>query len=151
MTPAPRIVALAVALGLAAAGPAEEAAPPPAAPPADAKALEATLYRTLRDVINRGVDLYRRDDHAACYRLYEGSLMTLKPLLGHRQELQKEIDKRLEGARRDPLMWRRAFTLRSALDKVREELNPDRDKLHKPKAEEGQKEKKEEKDDNKDQ
>src|SRR5262249_49527450 len=120
MTPAPRVVALGMALGLAAGASLAEVA----APPSQAKDLDAALYRTLRDVINRGVDLYRRDDHAACYRLYEGSLMTMKPLLEQRPGLQKEIDRRLEGARRDPLMWRRAFTLRSALDKVREELNP---------------------------
>ena len=107
--------------------------------PTETKGLDGTLYKGLRDVINRGVDLYRNDDPAGCYRLYEGSLMTMKPLLDHRPELQKLIDKDLAGARRDPVMWRRAYTLRSTLDKVRADLNPKKDLLHKPKVEEEKK------------
>jgi hypothetical protein len=126
------------AVSLAAGARAADEAPP------EAKATDAALYRALKDVINRGVDLYNADNPAACYRLYEGSLLTMRPLLEHRPGLQKEIDKGLAGARRDPVMWRRAFTLRGVLDKARAQLNPNRDKLHKPKSEEAKKDEKKE-------
>jgi hypothetical protein len=86
---------------------------------AERKACDAVLYKTLRDVINRGVDLYNGGDPAACYRVYEGSLATIEPLLAHHPDLQKVIARALASAERDPVAWRRAFTLRNALDKVR--------------------------------
>ena len=91
---------------------------------AERKALDALLYTTLRDVINRGVDLYNAGNTAGCYRVFEGSLLTVRPLLGHHPEAQKIISRSLTGADRDPVAWRRAFTLRDALDKVRAELSP---------------------------
>ncbi len=93
-----------------------------------ARTQEATLFQTLKEVINKGADLYNGGDPAACYRLFEGSLMSLKPMLENRPELQKTIAKALASAEKDPLMWRRAFTLRDALDKVRGEINPNRSK-----------------------
>jgi hypothetical protein len=92
--------------------------------PAENKALDDRVFSTLREVINRGADLYNKGDHAACYRLYEGSLMTLQPFLEHRPELQKVIAAGFASAERDPLTWRRAFTLRNVIDKIRAEANP---------------------------
>lgn len=95
------------------------------------KPRDEALYETLKDVINRGADLYNAGEPAACYYLYQGSLMTIKPALAGRPELEKAVAKALAGAEKDPVMWRRSFTLRDALDKVRSEVNPnkkDRDK-----------------------
>jgi hypothetical protein len=102
------------------------AAGPPAGMPgsAEAKALDLKVFTTLRDVINRGADLYNRGEWSACYRIYEGSLMTLRPLIDHRPELQKAITAGLASAERDPLLWRRAFTLRNVIDKIRTEVGP---------------------------
>jgi hypothetical protein len=58
---------------------------------------------------------------AGCYRLYEGALLTVKPMLKHRPELQRAIDEGFVNAERDPLVWRRAFTLRAVLDRIRRE------------------------------
>jgi hemoglobin len=93
--------------------------------PLERKALDAVVFNTLRDVINRGVALYNYyGDAAGCYHLYEGSLMTVRPLLDHRPGVQKTIDTALTDARRAPSMANRAWTLRKALDKVRDEVNP---------------------------
>jgi hypothetical protein len=92
--------------------------------PAENKALDAKVHSTLRDVINRGAELYNSLDYAACYRLYEGSLMTIRPLIDHRPDLQKAITAGIASAERDPLVWRRAFTLRNVIDKIRTEVNP---------------------------
>jgi hypothetical protein len=115
--------ALVTLLALTAAAPAAD--PPEKMPvPEEGKALDAKVFSTLRDVINRGADLYNSGEMAACYRLYEGSLMTLRPLIDHRPELQKAISAGIASAERDPLVWRRAFTLRNVIDKVRAEVNP---------------------------
>jgi hypothetical protein len=145
MSQGPRIAsAAALALALLAAAPAQE---PKEARPAEARPQDTTLFNALRDVINRGADLYNGGDPAACYRLFEGSLMSVRPLLDHRPEVQKAITRGLASAERDPFTWRRAFTLRSVLDKVRAELNPnrkevDKDKLARPKPEVPKKEEK---------
>jgi chemotaxis protein histidine kinase CheA len=86
-------------------------------------ALEATLATSLKEVINRGVDLYNGGEIASCYRLYEGALRAIKPLLQHRPELVRVIDEKLAEADKEAVGWRKAFALRAALDKVRGDLN----------------------------
>jgi truncated hemoglobin YjbI len=115
---------LLLAAGVLAAAGAGRAADDKAAGPMDRKALDVTLYNNLRDVINRGAALYNSGDQAGCYRLYEGALMAVRPLLDHRKKLQDDITTSLTQAEQDPMLNRRAFLLRSALDKVRDEVNP---------------------------
>lgn len=102
-------------------------------PPENATTPDATLHATLREVINRGVEVYNRGDYGGCYRIFEGSLITTKPLLSHRPDLQKVITKALAEAESNPIVWQRAFTLRSALDKVRAEINPKKGKVEEKK------------------
>jgi len=112
--------------------------------PLERKDVDALVFRGLREVINRGADLYNSGDMAGCYRLYEGSLVSVRPLLDHRPELQKAITTGVSAAERDAVVWRRAFTLRNVLDKIRSETNPkkpadkkpEEDKDRKPKLEE---------------
>jgi hemoglobin len=86
----------------------------------DTKALDKQLYDTLRDVINTGRDLFNRfGDYSGCYRVFQGSLMTAKPLLAHRPDLQKVIDAGLAEAGGLAYMHQRAFALRKTLDTVR--------------------------------
>ena len=75
-------------------------------------------------VINRGVDLYQAGEINSCYRLFEGSLRTVKPLLAHRSGLAKDIESALANVEKDPVIWRRAFALRAVLDKIRKEIKP---------------------------
>jgi hypothetical protein len=135
MSRGPRWLIVLAAIVLTSASQGDEPKPARNDPAAGHKALDAVLFTTLRDVINRGVDLYNAGDPAACYRLYEGSLTTTRPLLEHHPDAQKIIARALAAAERDPLTWRRAFTLRNALDKVRDKLNPN----PKKKADKGKK------------
>src|SRR5438477_7763513 len=89
------------------------------AAPLDRKALDQQIYKTLRDVINKGADLYNSGDQNGCYRLYEGALLAIEPLLDHRPELQKVITDGIDNARRNPELARRAFVLRGVIDKIR--------------------------------
>jgi hemoglobin len=117
-----------VALGLtiscaqqAAAG-ADEPMKTQAPAPLERKALDETVYKTLREVINKGADLYNAGDTAGCYRLYEGALMATEPLLDHRPNLQKDITAGLAKAAATPFLDQRAFVLREVIDKVRTDL-----------------------------
>jgi hypothetical protein len=94
------------------------------AAPLDSKAIDTMTFTTLRDVINRGADLYNSGDWAGCYRLYEGALMAIRPLLAHRTEMQKAIGDGLRNAEAEPVLYNRAFVLRRVIDKVRADINP---------------------------
>jgi hemoglobin len=93
-------------------------------PPVERKEIDAIAYKTLRDVINRGAEVYNAGDVNGCWRLYEGALLMLKPMLDHRPELQKAIDDGVAGAVQTPLMDRRAWVLRGVIDRIRKETGP---------------------------
>lgn len=115
MTPARR--GLAVALLVAAAGP---LAAQGGKPVGDAKVFDKLVVDTLRDVHNKGADLYNTArDFPAAYRLYQGSLVTVRPLLGHRPEAQKFIDDGLAASEKESDPARKAFALHEAIEKVR--------------------------------
>ena len=94
----------------------------PAAKTQDQKALDKQIRALLPKVINSGADLFNEGDRAGCYRLYEGSLLTLRPLLEHHQDLQQAIDTAFADADKQRSVGARAFSLRTALDKIRETL-----------------------------
>ena len=51
----------------------------------------SALNHSLRDVINAGAKMFNEQgDHAGCYRLYQGSLISVRPFLA--ADLQKRID-----------------------------------------------------------
>ncbi|SRR5579883_2557383 len=97
----------------------------PAEKPLERKALDESVYQNLRGIIDHGANLYNQGDWNGCYRLWEGSLMTLKPLLDHRPKLQEAIEKGIADARQDPALWHRAWVLRPVLDKIRADINAD--------------------------
>lgn len=96
-----------------------------AAKPLERRVLDEAVYESLRDIINQGAPLYNQGDWNGCYRLWEGSLLSIRPLLDHRPGLQSNIDNAIAAARQDPLLWRRAFVLRPALDKIRDDIDAD--------------------------
>lgn len=91
---------------------------------ASQKELDKQVRALLPKVINTGADLFNEGDRAGCYRLYQGSLLTLRPLLGHYPDLQKSIDAAMADAEQQRTVGARAFALRDALDKIRGKLKP---------------------------
>lgn len=88
--------------------------------PGAAKGDDAALAEGLRNVINHGADLYNLNrDALGCYRVYQGALLAVRPLLAQHPELQKTIDEGLASADRLPVAAERAFALRKVLDDVR--------------------------------
>ena len=94
-------------------------------PPAslDTKALDKSIVSTLRTIHDRGADLYNLSkDYSAAYRLYEGSLLTVRPLLAHRPQVQKTIDDGLAAAAKAIEPAQKAFTLHEVIEKTRAQL-----------------------------
>ena len=88
--------------------------------PRDPKAFDKLVVDTLRDVHNKGADLYNTSkDYAGTFRIYEGSLRTMRPLLAHRPEAQKFIDDGLAASDKEADVARRAFLLHETIEKVR--------------------------------
>jgi hemoglobin len=93
--------------------------------PGDDKSFEKSLDAGLRDVINLGAEIFnKQNDHAGCYRLFEGSLRSIKPLLGKYPKLQTRIDNGLAEAAKQPRVHDKAHALRKVLDEIREAINP---------------------------
>jgi hemoglobin len=139
---------------LALAGTARTQDKKPADKPLDRAHVEESIYQGLRGIIDQGADLYNQGDWNGCYRLWEGALMMLKPLvgdrplrswvrtthsenavymdamkalqsrLGDRPGLKEVIDTALATAQQTPQIYRRAFILRVVLDQVRAEIRP---------------------------
>src|SRR5215207_2976452 len=74
----------------------------------DHKAVEMKVYDILRDVHDKGRDLYNVGDHAGCYRMFQGLLLSVKPLVEHQAEWVKVIDDGLKEADVKPSMDQRA-------------------------------------------
>lgn len=86
-------------------------------------AFDKTLRDSLAVVHNKGADLYNTaKDYAGAYRVYEGALLTVKPLLGHRAATQKAIDDGLAAAGKEADPARKAFVLHETIEKVRADL-----------------------------
>jgi hemoglobin len=101
-------------------------------PKPDRKALDPRIYKAVVEVLNEGVLLHNGDPQRgvrpnpeACYRVYQGGLLALQPLLDHYPDVQKEIPYALARASR-AAPAERGFVLREALDKVLEAVKPAR-------------------------
>ena len=91
--------------------------------PADAKAFDKLVVDTLRDVHNKGADLYNEKmNYEGAYRLYQGALLTVRPLLTHRPATQKLIDDGLAAADKDADLTKKGFILHETIEKVRTDL-----------------------------
>jgi hypothetical protein len=78
----------------------------------------AALNSALKDVINAGAKMFNEQgDHAGCYRLYQGSLMSVKPFLP--PEMQKNIESGFATAEKMSSYADKAFELRRVLDAIR--------------------------------
>jgi hypothetical protein len=84
--------------------------------------LDRQIAESLREVHDRGADLYNAGDMAAGYRMYQGGLVMARGLLGHRSDVQKLITDGLVAAERQPAIGRRAFLLHELIEQVRGEL-----------------------------
>lgn len=86
-------------------------------------AFDKLVVDSLREVHNRGADLYNTSrDFEGSYRMYQGGLLAVKPLLAHRPAAQKLIDEGVEAADKEPTPARRAFKLHETIEAVRKSI-----------------------------
>lgn len=89
----------------------------------DVAAFDKIVVDTLRDVHNKGADLYNtKKEFDATYRLYQGALLTVRPFLAHRTASQKVIDEGLTAAEAETTMAQKAFRLHETIEAVRAQL-----------------------------
>ena len=80
-----KMVLMACVAVLAAVGAAQADDKDSADKPLDRASLHETIHQGLRGIIDHGADLYNKQgDWNGCYRLWEGTLMSLRPLVGNR-------------------------------------------------------------------
>jgi hemoglobin len=96
--------------------PALAAQAPIAQSPQPSKIGNPGLYEGLREIINRGAELYNRGDPNSCYRLFEGALRAFRTDFAADQEIVRQINAGLADAERRPYAYERAQALRHTLD-----------------------------------
>ena len=89
----------------------------------DVKVYDKLVIDTLREVHNKGADLYNTaKDFAGAYRVYQGALVAVRPLLAHRPDAQKMIDAGLDAAEKEADAAKKAFLLHESIEGVRKYL-----------------------------
>ena len=95
----------------------------------DARTFDKIVSDSLRDVHDKCATIYNDSkDFAGAFRMYEGALAALKPLLAHRPAAQKLIDTGFATADNvpdvdgKPDFARKAFVLHETIEAVRKEL-----------------------------
>ena len=83
------------------------------------KDVDARIENQLFEVVKLGTDIYNRGGHDACYRLYQGSLMSVIGFLDHRPDQVAKIQKTLKESDNLFNVKDRAFALRDAIDDLR--------------------------------
>lgn len=95
----------------------------PASAQVNHSANDAKIRAGLIQVITAGAEAFNSGDHAGCYRIYQGAILGLLPLLDSRPELQKSVKAGLDTANQHSVA-ERAFALRAVLDKILNEVSP---------------------------
>lgn len=96
--------------------------------PVERSELDKKIVGAVYETALLGTDIYNKGNHEGCYRLYEGTLMTLVPMLDHRAVLQGKVKMRLERAAKMAKPGDAAFELRTALDEIQNDIAPPKDK-----------------------
>ncbi len=76
----------------------------------------------LKDVHNKGAELYNAGDSPGCYRMYQGALLAVRPFLAHRPAIQKAIDDGLADVAKTEGVKIQAFRLHEVIEDVRGKL-----------------------------
>lgn len=89
----------------------------------DVKTYDKIVVDSLRDIHNEGADLFNKSkDAVGAFRLYQGALLTVKPLLAHRPAAQKLIVDGLAEAEKLVTQQQKAFKLHETIEEVRDLL-----------------------------
>lgn len=84
--------------------------------------VDKQIFDVLKEVHNRGADLYNAGQIADCYRLFQGSLQTAKAALAHRPAEQKFIADEMARIEKIVNIADRAFALHESIEELRKRL-----------------------------
>jgi hemoglobin len=85
--------------------------------------LDKRIVNVVYQAALQGTEIFNKGNYEGCYRLYQGTLMALYPLLDHRPKLQEAVGGKLAKAKiLKPTEG--AFVLREALDEIQNEIAP---------------------------
>ncbi len=90
----------------------------------DPAALDKLVAEALKEMHNKAADLFNGGDPNGCYRMFQGGLITVRPLLAHRPDLQQAIDQGLQAADRQAAVALRAKGLHETIETIRAKLKP---------------------------
>jgi truncated hemoglobin YjbI len=90
----------------------------------DTAALDKLLCDALKDMHNKAADLYNAGDPNGCYHVFRGGLLTARPLLAHRPDVQQLIDQGMQAADQQASVPHRARQLHDTIEAVRTRLKP---------------------------
>lgn len=96
----------------------------PLAPPGlERLELDRRIVKTVYDSSLLGTEIFNKGNFEGCFRLYQGTLMAVQPLLDHRMKLAQSVKDKLDRAKLMNAVDG-AFTLRAALDEIQNEIAP---------------------------
>jgi hemoglobin len=93
--------------------------------PRDASVLDRQLSDALRDMHNKAADLFNgAKDYNGAYRMFQGGLYVVRPMLNHRPDVQAILDQGLQEADRVASLPDRAMRLHKTIEDIRAKLRP---------------------------
>ncbi len=90
--------------------------------PTTADTNDRAAIDVLKDLHNRGADLYNAADAPGALRTYDSALRAVAPFLAHRPKVQKMIDDGLADAAKLDTPKAQAYKLHEVIDAVRTDL-----------------------------
>jgi hemoglobin len=91
--------------------------------PVDRATMDQRVVNAAYEAAFLGTEIFNKGNHEGCYRLYQGTLMALVPMLESRANLQTKVKMRLERATKMKAADA-AFELRTALDEIQNDIAP---------------------------
>lgn len=96
----------------------------PLTPPAlERIELDRRIVKTVYDAASLGTEIFNKGNFEGCYRLYQGTLMAVQPLLDQRPKLAQTVKDKLDQSKSMNAVDG-AFKLRSALDDIQNDIAP---------------------------
>jgi hemoglobin len=91
--------------------------------PVDRAEIDKRVVAVVYEAAVAGTNLFNAGNHEGCYRLYQGTVNALVPMLDHRAKLQSTV-KGLAAKAATQKSVEGAFTLREALDAIQNDIAP---------------------------
>ena len=100
----------------------------PGAKPVAEGDLDRIAVEVLKEMHNKGAELYNAGEPSGCLKIYGTALLTVKPFLKHRPSIQKSIDAGIAEVEKADGLKLQAFKMHELIEKIRADLLPGTEK-----------------------